>query len=456
MLKMMVRFFLYYVLLSSLAHALELDEARHLWGRTGYANTEYLLENYQNLSKSEAIDYILESATYTPTVTPQLTFDDTGYKSIKFSKSDKKTKRAFQENTVNPDRKRTSEWWHEELLNTNNQFQEKMTIFWHSHFTSDVGKVPPPFMFSQNQLFRKHALGGFKEMTYDVFNNPAIHWYLDNQKNKKGKLNENLAREMMELYTMGEGDHYNEDDVKSIARAISGVDWDYDNQKVIFKPAKSGAGFNTLLGDFKYYDLDAVIEKLLEQDITAEFITRKLWAEFISYDVNEERLKEFAKVFKDSDYDLKTVISEILNSKEFWDETNRNALVKSPYDMIASANLFLDYKSVEPRKFSWWLKGSGRRLFRPPDVKGWRGGLNWINADLILARRKLMNKVGKEIFKSYQQEFNDQAIRETNKKFDTHLRQLFAINEKLSSNIAKKGLKKKAKYVFSHDNFNFK
>jgi len=444
------------MLLSLSSFALELDEVRHLWGRTGYANTEYFLENYQNLTKTEAVDYILEKASYTPTVTPELAFDHDGYKSVQFSKSDKQTRRAFQKNTANPDKKRISEWWHEELLNTNNQFQEKMTIFWHSHFTSDVGKVTPPLMFSQNQLFRKNALGNFKEMTYDVFHNPAIHWYLDNKQNKKDKLNENLAREMMELYTMGEGDHYTEDDVKSIARAISGVDWDYDNQKVVFRPEKSGAGFNTLLGDFKYYDLDAVIEKLLEQDITAEFITRKLWAEFISYDINEERLKEFAKVFKDSDYDLKTVISEILNSEEFWDETNRNALVKSPYDMIASANLFLDYKSVEPRKFSWWLKGSGRTLFRPPDVKGWRGGKNWINADLILARRKLMNKVSNEIFKAYQKDNDDDAISKLNKKVDTPIRQLFAISEEISTDIKTKDLNKKARYVFSHDNFNFK
>lgn len=454
--KLMQRILMSLFFLSSNVIALELEEARHLWGRTGYANTEYLLENYQNLTKTEAIDYILEKASFTPTVTPELTFDDYGYKSIQLARSDKQIKRAFRKNTINPDRRRVSEWWHEELLNTNNQFQEKMAIFWHNHFTSDAAKVIPPFIFSQNRLFRKNALGNFKEMTYDVFHNPAIHWYLDNKKNKKNKLNENLAREMLELYTMGEGDHYTEDDVKSIAKAISGVDWDYDNQKVIYKPKKSGAGFYTILGDFKYYDLDAVIEKLLQQDITAEFITRKLWVEFISYDINEKRLKEFAKVFKDSDYDLKTVISEILNSKEFWDETNRNALVKSPYDMIASANLFLDYGSVKPRKFSFWLRESGRRLFRPPDVKGWRGGLNWINADLILARSELMNKVGKETFKSYQQEFNDQAIRETNKKFDIHLRQLFAINEKLSSNIAKKGTEKKAKYIFSHDNFNFK
>ena len=444
----------------SISQALELDEARHLWGRTGYANTEYFVNHYKNISRKEAVKYVLDNAQYSEPVVEKPEFDDDGYMKILYSnkKVNKATKRKFRQANSVQDKRKITDWWHKELLKTRNRFQEKMVLFWHGHFTSDTAKVQAPLMYSQNQVFRKNALGNFRDLFTDVFQNPAIHYYLDNNKNRANSLNENLAREMMELYSMGEGDHYTESDVKTIARAISGLYPDYQSKKMKVNQKKSGAGFNILLGDFQYYDLDGVIDKLLEQDKTAEFITRKLWVEFISYEVDESRLNEFSKIFKDSDYDLKTVISEILNSDEFWDEKNRNALIKSPFDMIASSSIFFDYSAVGSKKINNWMREAGIRLFRPPDVKGWRGGKNWINADLLLARNAMMQKLSKKITENYKNNNDYSSLRNIVKKFAEPKRVIFAINETMPKKLLKlkRKINKKSQFVLGHDNFNFK
>jgi len=191
------------LVLPMLSHALSIEDASHLWSRTGFHNANFILNDYPDYSRDEAIALMLDSGAYTAPITTLLEFDDDLYLKTKNKSIPFKDRRKIKRTLKKSDRKKMIEWWHKEILSSDNALQEKMVVFWHSHFAAQPGKVLVPYMVEQNQIFRKNALGSFKTMLEDVMHNPTIHQFLDNTKNTAKKPNENLARELLELYTMG-------------------------------------------------------------------------------------------------------------------------------------------------------------------------------------------------------------------------------------------------------------
>ena len=412
--------------------ALSLDDSRHLWGRTGYGDIHHYSNQVEDLSRSEAIDYIVDQP---KSKVNYIGFDEDEYLAQKTKKRTKKEKREFRRATQKEDRKRLSKWWHKQIINTTNPLEEKMTVFWHRHFTSDLKKATPPIMHGQNSLFRNHALGNFSDLLKDTLKNPAIHLYLDNQKNTAKKPNENLARELLELYTMGEGNGYTENDIKEIARAITGYRLKSDLNEMKLINRRHDSGYKTIFGQSGFYGLDSVIDLILEQPATAQFITTKIIKEFLTETPTPRQIERYTKVLRDNNYEIKPLLKVIFKSDEFW--KSKHNLVKSPYDLFKSSFSILPQEKANGKRVLNAIANSGQKLFYPPDVKGWRTGQSWLSSDLILERMKMINMVTRPL---KGERLSTEAL-------------YYAIDE---SKFKSKGNKWFVRQVLKSDNFNFK
>jgi len=311
-------------------------------------------------------------------------------------------------------------------------------------------------MVEQNQIFRKNALGSFKTMLEDVMHNPTIHQFLDNTKNTAKKPNENLARELLELYTMGEGNHYSEEDIKNLAKALSGITANYNTKKIKVNYRRKDNSFITLFGYKGTIGIDKAIELILDHPNTSKFIALKLWREFISNDPSSDMLNQLSELFYRTDYDIKALVSEILNSPEFWNEKNRDNMIKSPFDLIASSKIIIDFPSSDLLKLPSKMQNSGQKLFVPPDVNGWLGGRRWINSDLIIARQNLLNRYIKKVIRFYKKaDRNPSVLKKAVDRAESDKYQYFAIGSTIRSNTSSR-LDKRISSVLLDHRFNFK
>jgi len=439
-----------------LSHALSIEDARHLWSRTGFHNADFILNDYSDYSRDEAVALMLDSGAYTAPVTTLLEFDDDLYLQTKNKSIPFKDRRKIKRSLKKSDRKKMIEWWHKEILSSDNALQEKMVVFWHGHFAAQPGKVLVPYMVEQNQIFRKNALGSFKTMLKDVMHNPTIHQFLDNTKNTAKKPNENLARELLELYTMGEGDHYSEQDIKNLAKALSGIYDDYNTKKTKVNYRRKDNSFITLFGHTGTIGMDKAIELILDHPNTSKFIALKLWKEFVSNDPSTAKLNHLSELFYKSDYDINMLVSEILNSTEFWSKNNRNNMIKSPFDLITSSKIIIDFPSSDLLSLPAKMQQSGQKLFEPPDVNGWLGGRRWINSDLIIARQSLLGKYIKKVVSFYKKAGqNPSALDKAVNRAESEKYQYFAIGSSIENNPNKR-LHKRIKSVLLDHRFNFK
>jgi uncharacterized protein (DUF1800 family) len=287
-------------------------------------------------------------------------------------------------------------WWVEALLNAHSpaqQLRERMTLFWHNHFVSSLQKVKSPkLMLDQNRLLRRHALGRFDELLHVVGKDPAMLVYLDSATNRRGSPNENFAREVMELFTLGEG-HYSEQDVKEAARAFTGWSIEPATGEFRWRPFAHDDGSKTVLGVSGKLDGDAVLDILLAQPQTAELLVRKLWREFVSPTPDERETRRIAARLRASGYDMRVALREILGSRAFWAEENRQALIKSPVDFVIGTLNTLELEAPDPATLAFALRRLGQDLFAPPNVRGWPGGETWINSSTLLARNQMAERL---------------------------------------------------------------
>ena len=284
-------------------------------------------------------------------------------------------------------------WWLTEMLVTPSPLTEKMTLFWHNHFVSSQQKVrSPQLMYRQNALLRRHALGNFGRLLQAVARDPAMVIYLDSASNRKGQPNENFAREVMELFTLGEG-HYTERDVKEAARAFTGWGIDPDRGEFVFRRLAHDDGVKTVLGRTGNLDGDAVLGVLLAQPQTAELIVAKLWREFVAPDPDPGEVRRIAQVFRDSGYEIRPALRALLTSDAFYDPGNRAALIKSPVELVVGTLRQFNFATGEPLPFVLGVAVLGQNLFSPPNVKGWPGGEMWINSTTLLARKAFLDRL---------------------------------------------------------------
>jgi uncharacterized protein (DUF1800 family) len=374
--------------------SLSFDDARHLLNRTAFGATDAEIERYVGLSRDEAARRLLAGARTTATVPPPAWTAATG--SLRYPRAGDKANEAERKQFVQEQLRKGLElrgWWVHEMLVTPSPLTERMTLFWHNHFVSSQQKVRlAELMYRQNLTLRANAMGNFATMLHALARDPAMVIYLDSAQNRKGTPNENFAREVMELFTLGEG-HYGEQDIKEAARAFTGWSLDRDSGEFVYRRFIHDYGRKTVLGRSGYFDGDDVLDILLAQPATAEFVTRKLWREFVSQEPDEAEVKRIATRFRDSGYDIKAVLYALLTSDAFYSPVNRGVLVKSPIDLVVGSLHQFELKPGAPAPFAFAAAGMGQNLFSPPNVKGWPGGDAWINTSTLLARKQYLERL---------------------------------------------------------------
>lgn len=277
-------------------------------------------------------------------------------------------------------------WWLERMAKGPRPFQEKMVLFWHGHFATSVEKVREAYyMWRQNELFRRLATGNWEQMLVAVGQDPAMLIWLDQAQSRKNHPNENFAREVMELFTLGEG-HYTEKDITEGARALTGWSLDREQQKFVDRPRMHDPGRKTFLG--KTGDLDGkdVIAQIVAQPQAARFITARLWNFFAGQMPSEEMTTALAAVFRQQGNQFKPLLRAMFRSEEFYAPTVIRQQVKSPVQWLVGSVRMLE-SQLPPPIVCWGLtRNLGQDLFAPPNVKGWDGGLAWITTNNLLAR----------------------------------------------------------------------
>jgi uncharacterized protein (DUF1800 family) len=374
------------------AAPLGFDDARHLLSRTSYAASPAEVESFSRLTREQAVDRLL-SRTDQPRVTPPPGWvGEALVPPQRLREMSAEARQAFQRTNLI----RTAEmrgWWLQEMVTTPNPLLERMVLFWHNHFVSSQQKVrQPQYLYRQNLLLREHALGNFGVFLHAIARDPAMVIYLDSASNRKGQPNENFAREVMELFTLGEG-NYSERDIKEAARAFTGWSVDPEKGEFVFRSFAHDEGVKTILGRTGNFDGDAAIDILLAQPQTAEFIVRKLWREFVSPEPDVAEVRRIAAVFRDSRYDIRATLRALLTADAFYAPQYRATLVKSPVDLVVGTLRQFQMSSVDVQPFALAVTQLGQNLFAPPNVKGWPGGEAWINSTTLLARKQFLERL---------------------------------------------------------------
>ena len=368
------------------------DEARHLLNRTSFAAGADDIESFAALTRAQAVDRLLGWAADTAAGTPAPAWVGDYESPRRLRGLDEEARKVALRAQAEKGAELRA-WWLAEMVTTPSPLTEKMVLFWHNHFTSSLQKVRSPvLMYRQHLLLRRHALGRFGEMLHAVARDPAMVVYLDSASNRKGQPNENFARELMELFTLGEG-HYGERDVKEAARAFTGWSVEPDTGEFLFRRAAHDDGVKTVLGRSGTFDGDEVLDLLLAQSQTAEFVVAKLWREFVSPQPDAAEVRRIARLFRDSRYDIRVALRALLTADAFYAPENRAALVKSPVELIVGTLRQFRVETGEMTPFIVWSRQLGQDLFAPPNVKGWPGGEAWINSATLLARKQLLERL---------------------------------------------------------------
>jgi len=273
----------------------------------------------------------------------------------------------------------------EKMVNSKNQLQEKMAFFWHGHFATRINN--PKFNKHQLNIIRKHALGNFRELLFEVSKSPAMLSFLNNQQNKKGHPNENFAREVMELFTMGIG-NYTEKDIREAARAFTG--WGFDKvANFIERTKQHDEGTKTFLGKTGNFSGDDVLNIILEQKTTAKFITTKIYKFFVNEKTDETIINQLSDSFYRSNYDLKKLMREIFESDWFYDKKNIGNRIKSPTELMVGMMRLLPMTIQNPENLIVYQKLLGQMLLYPPNVAGWPSGKSWIDSSTLMLRLQI-------------------------------------------------------------------
>jgi uncharacterized protein (DUF1800 family) len=285
---------------------------------------------------------------------------------------------------------RAETWLADRMLKTRRPLQEKLVLFWHGHFATGNDKVRDyRKMLGQFETLREHANGNLRDLLIGVGKDPAMLIYLDNRQNYKGHPNENFAREVMELFSLGVG-NYTESDIKEAARAFTG--WNLDNQGVnyLYRPNLHDEGEKTVLGRSGKFKGEDVVDILLEQPACARFIARKLYRFFVREDLTKELEEQLAPALRGNKYAIAPFLEQVFLSRDFYSPASTATQIKSPAQLVISTYKKLGLKDVPTYpKFSAITGGLGQEIFYPPNVKGWDGGKTWINPATIFQRQNV-------------------------------------------------------------------
>jgi len=387
------------------------DCARHLMNRAGFGGTPQQVQALADLGLTKAVDRLVKYESIPFTDTGGEDFD----KDIIRPPTDEERQAQFQARRANDeatlqkferernrrqadDREQMREmqkWWLKRMIESPRPLEEKMTLFWHGHFATGYRTIEDSWhMYQQNQMFRKFATGNFAQLVRATVRDPAMIKYLDNDENRKGQPNENLARELMELFTLGEGRGYSENDIKEGARALTGLT--FRDDEGVFLIEQHDGGHKTILGYSGAIDPDRFVNLILARKECPEFICRKLYR-FLVNDAPGELapdqaafVKAMAKLLVESKAELKPVLRAVFLSEHFHHPANRAAIIKSPVQLIVQAVRQFHAPARELSVLNSAADLMGQNIFQPPNVKGWDGGRSWINTSTLFTRQNLL------------------------------------------------------------------
>jgi hypothetical protein len=283
-------------------------------------------------------------------------------------------------------------WWANRMLATRRPLEEKLTLFWHGHFATGENKVRDyRMMLRQNAMFRDHASGNLRDLLAGILKDPAMLVYLDNGENIQKHPNENFGRELLELFTMGVG-NYTERDVREAARAFTG----WTNDVLVFKFDKDQHDFaeKTFLGRTGTLNGEDVIDTILKQPVTGEFLAGKLYRYFVREEIAASVKADLGRAFRDGGYEIKPLLKRIFLSKDFYSPPSYATQIKSPVHLVVSTYKKMGLQEVPTiPDFGRMTASLGQSLFNPPNVAGWAGGRTWITPSTLLQRGNLFRDV---------------------------------------------------------------
>lgn len=345
--------------------------AVHILSRTLFGYTQQDIDFALGLSLDDFVDNHLLASRPDPTP-PFWVYD---------SSSDNSTERTRE----------LTYWWYNEMIRQGYSFKEKMVLFWHNHFVSEIDKVAlPQRMYWQNKLFRDYAFGNVRKLTKNVTIDPAMLIYLDGDKNRKGAPNENYGRELMELFTMGIG-NYTETDIQEAARALTG--WRVDGVTSYFQQNRFDDGDKTIFGETGNFGYEDVVDIIFRQNVTAKFFCRELYREFIYITPDENFVSELADLLRQNDYEIKPVLSALLKSTYFHSEEIRGAKIKNPVEFVVQSMRQFNINTPDFNYMRQVTEALEQKLFDPPNVSGWDGDKRWITTNTLPARNIFTDSV---------------------------------------------------------------
>ena len=363
--------------------------AAHLLRRAGFGGTSEQVDRLHALGPQGAIEYLVDYQQIPYEIAPPLIdpeiYEPPNRRQLKDLTDDER--RKFFDDRRKLDRAAFEEarlWWIDRMANSPRPFEEKMTLFWHGHFTSGMREVRNAlFILEQNQFLRRNAVGSFRELALGIGRNRAMLVYLDGNKNDKEHPNENYARELMELFTLGVG-NYSENDIKEAARAFTG--WNYDREGFRFRSSDHDFGEKRFLKKQGRFNGDDIVDIILEQPAASRFLARSLLEFFCRPDPDRALVEAFAREIRRHKFEITPIMKTLFSSQAFYHPDSRGCLVKSPVEIVIGSARTLGVGVHDLQAANRAMIAMGQELMQPPNVKGWDGGEAWVNTATLYYR----------------------------------------------------------------------
>ncbi len=376
--------------------------AAHLLRRAGFGGTDAEIAQYAAMSPDAAASALVHFASTSQEPGPPQLPDpyalrrDGARQGLTGPRASDMQRRAFGKQIRKQENASVlalKSWWLDRMLTTPAPLQEKMTYYYHGHFTTAAIQkgVTPEMVYNQNQLFRTYALGNLRSLTMAVSQDPAMLLYLDNALNSQAKPNENYARELMELFTLGV-DHYSEDDVREAARAWTGYRIDRRDGSSYFDQRLHDNGTKTFLGRTGNFGPQDIVNIIFAQPQCATFFANSLLNTFVYNDPEPALVDTVAALLRKNDFELQPVVSTLLRSNVFYSDRAYRALVKTPVEFVVGAYKTLEIPQTDNAAVRA-LNTMGQNLFYPPNVAGWPGGENWLTSQMLIARQNFASRL---------------------------------------------------------------
>jgi uncharacterized protein (DUF1800 family) len=362
-------------------------QIKHLYARAGFGIRFEDLHDKQNWSIKKSVKKLLQASDITEplkAVTENIDLRPRRYNDL----TEEERRMLNQERNVQE--KALNIAWIKQMSDTKAQLREKMTLFWHNHFACNVGNAY--YQQELNNIQRANALGNFKTMLLQVSQTPAMLQFLNNQQNQKNRPNENFARELMELFTLGRG-HYTEQDVKESARAFTG--WAYNGKDGTYKFNNNAHdnGTKTFLGKTANYCGEDILNIITDNKQTATYICTKLYRYLVNEVPDDTHVGQMADVFYKSNYEITALLKFMFEADWFYEDKNIGNLVKSPVEFLVGLNRQFYIAYQNPDVLTQFQRALGQVLFRPPNVAGWPGGRAWIDSSSLMYRIKIPSTI---------------------------------------------------------------